>query len=187
MARLPDKNKLHTHDGFFCRYCHKTLWIPDIQPIDTPPDNWSDRARECTCGNVAILWDEDNHPRIYVDDLTTVQPCLILYTKHTGWMRKTDTFRLNRISYQEIRVVPKEPFNKYLYVDANIRNTSSIYKERKDQVESRFDRELLAAIQQHKYRTSDGNEKFLRTAFQNPLRSKRDVHKGQVYDHVWKS
>ena len=108
---------------------------------------------ECSCKNVGVILDEDDIPHIYVDDITSVQRCLVYMDK-----------------LKEIRRELLQSFNQALYADYNVRHKPFVTKkkwEKEDYVKRTtnvYDKALMKALDRDIYKTSDGKEVFKRLA-----------------------
>ena len=146
--------------GFMCRKCFDAL-VPHDLHIAYPPIDFSTRSATCRCGNLAIIWDEDVTPRIYVDDITTVQP-VIVYQKD---------------NYEEIQRVLLRPLTSALYCDiSKLKESSLLYQPlaKKNKYErktsTKYNTALISALDRYNHATSDGNEEFLCTTLSDPLK-----------------
>lgn len=112
----------------------------------------------CSCGNVGVIVDDDGHTNIYVDSIKTTQRA-ILY--HTG-------------DFKEVHRELLQPFGEALYIDYSLRHTPFYFKPYalKSKIprvtSTEYDQNLIAALDRHKYKTSDGTERFKRSALQEP-------------------
>jgi len=100
-------------------------------------------------------------PRLYVDDILTTQRCLVFHTE----------------DYKEVRRHLLKPFSGALYVDvANFKHQPLTYqpKAKKNKYErvtsTKYNQSLIEALDRYKHTTSDGNEEFLRTARNDPMK-----------------
>lgn len=148
-----------THDCYAKTYKYDHKKYDSDLPAATLPEQCSSI---CSCGNVAVIVDEDTHWHIYVDDIRTTQRA-ILY--HNG-------------DFKEISRELLQPFSQAIYTDYSyVRHHSIKYqplaKKNKyiRKTSTTYNTKLIKALDHHKHTTSDGTEPFLRTTRNNPLKA----------------
>ena len=142
--------------------CYDALYLTGLEVLTSAPeDGYYDRSASCRCGNVAIIWDEDITPRIYTEDISSVQPAILFLNERN----------------EEVRRVLKKPLGSAIYTNIQpIKDSSLHYQElaKKSKYErvtsTEYNTTLIAALDRYKNTTSDGEEEFLRTARNNPLK-----------------
>jgi len=145
-----------SYKGFVCLLCYTSVYS-DAEPTDTP--DFTQRAHSCACGNLAVIWDEDVTPRLYVNDITTVQRAIII--THEG---------------KEVRRELLKPFNYALFEPLDFKSSPLLYQDVKPRrkyerkTSTKYDESLITALERYKNTTSDGNEEFKRTTLSNPLK-----------------
>lgn len=151
--------------GFLCRKCYDALYPAGLTILTTPEDGYAQsRSKVCRCGNLAVLWDEDMTPRLYVEDITTVQPVIVYHKDEQS-------------AYEEVRRTLLKPLTSALYVDITtfkdtpLRYQTLAKKNKYERVTStEYNTDLIAALDKYKHTTSDGTEEFLRTTHKDPLK-----------------
>ena len=146
--------------GVLCKICFDALHHSDLLPIapDSPID-FSKRSAMCSCCNVAVIWDEDVTPRIYVDDILTTQRCIVIHTHG-----------------EEIKVHLLKPFGKAIFTPLDFKDKPLLYvpiaekNKYTRKTSTKYNTTLIAALDKYKYETSDGGEQFLRTSLNDPLK-----------------
>ena len=112
----------------------------------------------CACKNVGVIVDDDGHLNLYVKEIKTTQRALLF---HTG-------------NYIEIRRALLEPFSKALYAPYSFKDEPIYLKplapRRREprRTSTEYNMDLINALDRHMLITSDGKERFKRTALNNP-------------------
>lgn len=147
--------------GYMCRKCFDALFPRDLLIVYTDID-FTKRSATCRCANVAIIWDEDITPRIYVDDITTVQPIIVFHKEN----------------YEEVQRLLLKPLTSAIYCDmVPVKTQELTYRPlaKKNKYErktsTKYNTVLIAALDRYKHTTSDGTEEFLTTTLNDPLKA----------------
>ncbi len=148
-------------DAIMCRVCYDALYHKGLQITHDSHIDFSVRSDTCSCSNLAVIWDEDLTPRLYVNDITTTQRCTVF---HIG-------------DYKEVRRVLNDTFASALFVDTtHVKQQPLTFKPyaKKNNytrvTSTKYNKTLIKALDRYKYETSDGNEEFLRTSLTDPLK-----------------
>ncbi len=148
-------------DAIMCRLCYDALYHHGLEPTHDSLMDFSLRSATCSCQNLAIIWDEDVTPRIYVHDISSAQMCKIFHLE----------------DYKEIRRVLGNVLTSALFVDiTHMKQQPLTYqphapKNKYQRVTStKYNNTLIKALDRYKHETSDGNEEFLRTTHNDPLK-----------------
>lgn len=150
-------------NGLICRICFDIIWPRDLT-ISPPTEcliSFKHRAQMCKCKNLGVIFDEDLHARVYVDDITTVQRCILFHTE----------------DFEPVRHILLSSFQKALYVDTlNFKSTPILFKPKAPKnnyvrvTSTKYNKNLIKALDRYKHETSDGTEEFLRTSLNDPLK-----------------
>jgi len=148
-------------DGFICLKCYDALYHKGLEvvPPDSTPIDFTQRSAICRCGNLAVIWDEDLTPRLYVDVITSAQRAHIFCTD----------------DYKEVNRHLLKSFGYALFEPLDFKDTPLKYTNTRPRnpyqrkTSTKYDDKLIHALTRHKNVTSDGKEDFQRTTSNNPL------------------
>ena len=139
-----------THDCYVPTdvYNHKRF-DSDLPAAEGPEDCSS----QCSCGNVAVIVDEDTTWYLYVEDIRTTQRA-ILY--HNG-------------DFKEVHRELLSPFGQAVFTDySKVRHTPlnfetpSMKKYYDRKTSTQYDKKLVSMLDRHKYHTTDGGKRIKR-------------------------
>jgi hypothetical protein len=154
---------MRNYKGYMCSLCYSALYPKRLKPLRTQKElatpDFAKRSQVCKCSNLAIIWDEDTTPRLYVHDIRTVRPCLVYVDRKQN----------------EVRRFLRRPFTHAAFTDISTLKSTPWYfpmpgplKKYKKKTNTTYNTKFRNAMRKHRNLTADGTEKFKRTTKSNP-------------------
>lgn len=160
-------------EGIVCKYCSSLLVIKGSCFVPTSKLNSPNNERGyenhavCSCGNVGIIKDFNDHLRIYVEDIRTVARATLIHAGDFKEINRVIGEGFNMAGYTNLYGVTSKPLTFA---------ASREYDETEDvntPKQPRFDRELIYFLDKYRYVTSDGYERFIPSHSSKPKKKKR--------------
>jgi len=148
-------------NAVMCRVCYDALFHHGLTPTHDSSIDFASRSATCSCQALAVIWDEDVTPRIYIDDISAAQRCIVFHLEDYKEIRRELGNTLASALFVDVTPITTQPLTYSPYAPKNKyeRVTSTKYNNT-----------LIAALDRYKHETSDGNEEFLRTSRNDPLK-----------------